>query len=140
MLLFNSVISGSRGSACLSSSRVFIILAASEGTSGIISLILPCGMACLETVLMIFLKVFSPLWTSMGGGSLANSSSDLFKKSSQSAFLKLMKVLFSLLMGLISVSIVRTIGRWSEPSWVFTSQAVYGRRARLAREKSGDEL
>ena len=67
MLLFSSAISGSRESACLSSSRVFIILAAPEGTTGIISLILPCGMACLEMLLMIFLKVFSPLWTYIGG-------------------------------------------------------------------------
>ena len=49
------------GSVSLKLSLSLILLAASVGTSGSIVLMRPAGMAVSETLLMIFLKVFSPL-------------------------------------------------------------------------------
>ena len=50
-----------------------------------------------------------------------------------------MNVRFSLVIGFMSVTMFMTIGRWSELKLVLVSQEVYGRRERLAMEKSGDE-
>ena len=83
--------------------------------------------------------MFSPLYASVEAGSLLNAFSVSSVKYVQLTFLKLIKVLFSLIMGLISVARVITMGRWSEPRLVNVSHEAYGSRARLAREMSGED-
>ena len=103
-------------------------------------LILPEGMQIFEALLIIFRKLYSPLWTFIGGSIDANFSSVIFVNLVQFAFLKFVNVLLSLVVNLISVSRVITIGRWSEPRVFCVVQSVYGRRDKEAKDMSGAEL
>ena len=59
-------------------------------------------------------------------------------KFSQSAFLKFLNSLFLLFWGLMSVSRVTIMGRWSDPSEISVCQDAKGIRSRVARVISGD--
>ena len=120
--LFSTGILWSVGFVCLKLSLSFIFVAAIDGTSGKMDFSLPAGMERLATLLMIFLNAFSPLWTELGAVNFENSTSVSVWNWFQSAFLKLMNTLKSLMMGFISVSSLTIMGRWSDPNSVLTSQ------------------
>ena len=122
--LFSSGILAELGFVSRRLSLIFILFAASVGTSGRMVLMRPAGMAVFEILFMIFLNVFSPLYTSGGGGSFANSASVSIWYFSQSALRKLIKVRLSLVMGFISVTMFMMIGRWSDPRLVLVYQEV----------------
>ena len=123
--MFNSAKSGDNGSVRLSSLRWSIFFAVAVGTSGYTSGILPLGMEVLEALFTIFLKTFSPAYILVGSVVLEKSASESCVNLVQLAFLKLIKVLSSLGIGLISDSRVTMMGRWSEPRLIWVSQEVY---------------
>ena len=135
---FNCLICGEWGSELLSSSLVLIFSAVAVGTSGMMFLIRPEGIHVAAALLIIFLNAFSPLKILVGCVKLLKLASVISLYFIQSAFLKLMNVLFVLSCCLISVSKVMVIGRWSDPKVIFVFHLVYGRSERLAREISGD--
>jgi len=82
-------------------------------------------MEVLEALFTIFLKTFSPAYILVGSVVLEKSASESCVNLVQLAFLKLIKVLSSLGIGLISDSRVTMMGRWSEPRLIWVSQEVY---------------
>ena len=81
-------------------------------------------MVDLETVFKILRKAFSPLCKFIGGSSFENFSSVFSSNCSQSAFLKFINVLSSLVIGFISVSMEMVMGTWSELMMMWVSQVM----------------
>ena len=87
----------------------------------------------------MLLKFLTPLSMFLAGLSLLNLFSVYSVKPGQSAFSKLMKVLFGALVVLMLVDSEMKIGRWSDPRLILVDQVQEGSIDDVAKEISGDD-
>ena len=134
---FRLVSLGSAGLLLLIRSRSSIRFAVVVGTALNTLGILPAGMCILAAFCIIFLNVISLLRTLLVTGVFAKRSSVMAVKDVQSAFLKLIKVLFGASTFWMMDERRRVMGRWSELREVSTFQLQVGIQSAVAMEMSG---